>query len=54
MHRRVERARELLHDLRLSVSEIAGRTGFNSATHFTKSFRRIAGITPTGFRRDVQ
>jgi AraC family transcriptional regulator len=54
VHRRVERARELLHDPQLSVSEVATRTGFNSTTHFTKSFRRITGTTPTSFRRDVQ
>jgi AraC family transcriptional regulator len=54
VHRRVERARELLHDVHLSVTEIATRTGFNSTTHFTKSFRRITGATPTTFRRETQ
>jgi len=54
VHRRIERARELLTEPALSVSEIATRTGFNSTTHFTKSFRRITGTTPSTFRREVQ
>ncbi len=54
VHRRVERARELLHDPRMTVGEVATRTGFNSTTHFTKSFRRLTGTTPTMFRRETQ
>jgi AraC family transcriptional regulator len=53
VHRRIERARELLTEPDLSVSEVATRTGFNSATQFTRSFRRIVGTTPTVFRRDA-
>jgi AraC family transcriptional regulator len=54
VHRRIERARELLTEPQLSVSEVATRTGFNSTTQFTRSFRRIVGTTPTVFRREAQ
>ncbi len=53
VHRRVERARELLHNLQLSVSEIATRTGFNSPTHFGRVFRARFGVTPREYRRHV-
>jgi AraC family transcriptional regulator len=53
MHRRVERARELLADHDLSVMEIAERTGFNGGAQLTRAFRQIVGTTPTAFRRGV-
>jgi AraC family transcriptional regulator len=52
LRRRVERAKELLADPRLSVTEIASRAGFNSTTQLTRAFRRFVGTTPTTFRRD--
>lgn len=54
VHRRVERAKELLTDHKLSVSDVAVRTGFNSATQLTRTFRRVVGATPTTFRREIQ
>jgi AraC family transcriptional regulator len=51
LHRRVERARELLANNDLSVGEIAAQTGFNGAAQLTRAFRQIAGTTPTAFRR---
>jgi AraC family transcriptional regulator len=51
LHRRIERARELLGNNELSVSEIAERTGFNGAAQLTRAFRQITGATPTAFRR---
>ncbi len=53
VHRRVERAKELLADRNLSVTEIAERSGFNSTTQLTRSFRRIVGTTPSTFRREA-
>lgn len=53
LHRRIERARELLADRNLSVTEIAERTGFNGTAQLTRAFRQIAGTTPTAFRRDI-
>jgi AraC-like DNA-binding protein len=47
---RVEEARRLLGDIDLSVKEIAARTGFEDAYHFSKVFRRIDGLSPTDYR----
>jgi AraC-like DNA-binding protein len=47
---RVEAARRLLADSRLSVKEIAARTGFGDTSHFSKVFRRIDGLSPAHYR----
>jgi len=47
---RVEAARRLLADRRLSVKEIAARTGFRDTSHFSKVFRRIDGLSPAHYR----
>lgn len=43
--------RNLLEDGRLSLSEVAERTGFLSAAHFTTFVKRMTGKTPTQLRR---
>jgi AraC family transcriptional regulator len=50
---RIERAKRLLAETELPISEIALRTGFSSQSHFTTSFRRLAGVTPSSFRRGM-
>lgn len=47
---RVEEARRLLADDRLSVKEIAGRTGFRDTSHLSKVFRRVDGLAPAHYR----
>ncbi|WP_372884135.1 GlxA family transcriptional regulator [Shimia sp.] len=47
---RLEKARELLFHTKLSLSEICFACGFNSQTHFSKSYRTHYGISPS---RDV-
>ena len=47
---RVEEARRLLADDRLSVKEIAARTGFRDTSHFSKVFRRVDGLAPAHYR----
>jgi AraC-like DNA-binding protein len=47
---RVERARNLLLNPNLRVSEIAYEVGFQSLTHFNRVFRRIVGKSPTAYR----
>jgi AraC family transcriptional regulator len=52
-HQRMERAKRLLAETELSIAEIALRAGFSSQSHFTTSFRRVAGVTPRSFRRGM-
>jgi len=46
----VTRAKMLLVDTDLSVSEIGYRNGFNNPAYFTLLFRKMTGLTPSGFR----
>ena len=48
--RRIERAKKMLEETELPISEIALRSGFSSQSHFTTAFRRLAGNTPKAFR----
>lgn len=50
MRQRVERAQDLLRDGTLALVEVATRVGFETQSHFTSVFRRIAGITPKRYR----
>jgi AraC-like DNA-binding protein/ligand-binding sensor protein len=47
---RVEKAKNLLLNPHLRVSEIAYSVGFQSLTHFNRQFHRLTGESPTGFR----
>lgn len=51
--RRVERAKELLNETELPISEIALRSGFSSQSHFHTAFRKLAGTTPRVFRAAI-
>ena len=50
LQRKIERAKETLRDPRKSILEASARVGFDDQSHFTKTFRRLVGITPTEFR----
>ena len=47
---RIERARNLLLNRNLRISEIAYEVGFQSLTHFNRVFKRILGVSPTHYR----
>jgi AraC-like DNA-binding protein/ligand-binding sensor protein len=47
---RTERAKSLLLNPNLRVSEIAYEVGFQSLTHFNRVFKRILGQSPTDYR----
>jgi AraC family transcriptional regulator len=49
---RVERARALLDDDSLSLSEIALQCGFSHQEHMTRMFRRVTGQPPGRYRRN--
>lgn len=49
---RCEQAKKLLQQPELSVSYIAFETGFNSASHFSRVFGKMTGMTPSGYRRE--
>jgi len=51
--RRIESAKKMLQETELPIAEIALRSGFSSQSHFTTSFRRVAGATPRAFRATI-
>ena len=50
---RVARARLLLAQSDLPITQIAVQAGYGSASHFTKAFRHATGVTPREFRASV-
>ena len=51
---RIERARKLLAETALPVSEIALTVGYQSQSHFTKVFKSVTGITPRAYRESAK
>jgi len=48
---RMSRAKQLLIDSRMSVEDVAGEVGYTDIKHFSKSFKKSAGLNPTSFRK---
>ncbi len=51
---RLDQARLLLADDRLTVKEIARRLGFSSEFYFSQWFRRLTGASPSHFRENLR
>jgi len=51
--RRIERAKSLLAECKLSVTEIGLDVGYSETSSFTSAFRKVTGETPTNYRRRV-
>lgn len=49
---RIHKGEELLLHTKLSVSEIAKECGYHSLDHFTRTFRKMKGISPLSFRKE--
>jgi AraC family transcriptional regulator len=50
LERRVERAKTMLRTTGASLPEISLSTGFCDQSHFTSTFRRVVGVTPSRFQ----
>lgn len=53
MVRRIEKARQLLIH-KTSIIDITFSLGFSDQSHFTRSFKRMTGLTPKDFQKNVQ
>lgn len=51
---RIERAKALLGENRLPITEICHRVGFQSHSHFSTVFRRLIGVTPKAYREQTK
>lgn len=48
---RAARARALLAETDLSITEVGARVGYMSSSHFAKAFRQSTGISPRAYRK---
>ncbi len=48
--RRIERAKELISDSRLRLSDIAENVGYQDAKYFSRVFRKVTGQSPAEYR----
>jgi len=51
LRRRIEKARQLLRNRQLSLSEVALECGFADQSHFTRVFAKLSGTGPGAWRR---
>lgn len=51
---RIAKAKELLGDLTLNISEVALRVGFEDAGYFARRFRQITGASPRKWREEAR
>ena len=51
MELRLENSKKLLRRKEVPITEIAFRCGFNSSAHYSATFRKSCGITPTEYRK---
>jgi AraC family transcriptional regulator len=52
MNRRVEKAKKLLKETRISLANIALEVGFSNQAHFSAAFHAMTGLTPSHYRLD--
>lgn len=48
---RIEKAKRMLLESNYTMTHVAFDTGFNSVTDFNRTFKKITGETPSGFRK---
>ncbi|KOR87958.1 response regulator transcription factor [Paenibacillus solani] len=51
---RMEKAKELLAESELSAQETAYRVGFSDYVHFSKTFKKYHGLTPSAYRKQCK
>lgn len=47
---RIEKAKEMLKDLSLRITDISSNVGYESPKHFSKVFKELTGMTPKDWR----
>lgn len=47
---RVEKAKQLLSDVKNNVKDISQKVGYRDPNYFAKVFKRVVGVTPTEYR----
>lgn len=47
---RVEKAKEMLADIRINIKDISMKVGYHDSNYFAKVFKRVVGVTPSEYR----
>lgn len=50
---RMEKAKQLLADPRIRISDISERVGYQDGNYFSKSFKKATGLTPSEYREKL-
>ena len=50
---RIAKAKQLLEDEKHSITKIAAMTGYNSSSAFALVFKKIMGISPQNYRKEL-
>jgi AraC family transcriptional regulator len=53
MQRRMDRAKALLRSSELTLTDIAQRVGYSSASHFSVGFRKLTQLAPSDYRKSA-
>lgn len=53
INRRIKKAKKLMQNLDVPLSEIAEIVGFHSLQHFSKTFKKMEGTTATYYRQQI-
>lgn len=51
---RISQAEEMLRHVQRNITEIAFMVGFGSLSQFNRTFKKIKGVSPRGFRNSIQ
>lgn len=50
---RIEEAKKLLRDTSLSIADVGERVGYPDQFHFSRTFRKATGVSPSVFRHEA-
>lgn len=51
---RIQRAKRLLSETRLSIIDVAAEIGIEDQSYFSRLFKKETGMTPSAFRKEMQ
>ena len=51
--KKMKLAKHLLRNTKLSISIVASKVGYDNFSHFSKMFKKMSGMTPQEYRKDV-
>jgi len=50
---RIESAKKYLSNPSFSVADVAKKEGYQDPNYFSKVFKKVVGITPTEYRKNI-